>query len=159
MSEPTPCRSSAIRGRCTCRQLHSAHFRMHGWAQRLPQVYSTMFGSNSTRIPLANTPAIAANLLAPGTNGPQFKLVKYFWGCRQPQKPLLLATSHRTCLFPRFCRTSRLPPSMEVSCFGLNFLTMAIVQLLSLTLCVHFIYGKINEHLFSEASQIKLNEI
>ena len=57
-----------------------------------------------------------------------------------------LATSHRTCLFPMSCRPSRLPPSMEVSCFGLDIMTKAIVQLLTLPLCVRFIYGKINEY-------------
>ena len=80
MNQPRPCRSSAGRGRCTYQQLHSAHFRMHGWALPLPQVYSTMFGSNSTTIPPANTPATPTTLSTPGTNGPRLKLVKYFLG-------------------------------------------------------------------------------
>ena len=39
-----------------------------------------------------------------------------------------LATSNRTCSSPRSCRPSRLPPSMEVSCFGLDIMIIAIVQ-------------------------------
>ena len=57
-----------------------------------------------------------------------------------------LATSHRTCMFHRYYRPSRLPPSMEVSCFGLDIMTKATVQLLTLPLCVRFIYGKVNEY-------------
>ena len=101
---------------------------MHGWALPLPQVYSTMFGSNSTTIPPANTPATLTTLSTPGTNGPRLKLVKYVWGCLQPQQQPDLATSNRTCSSPRSCRPSRLPPSMEVSCFGLDIMILTIVQ-------------------------------
>ena len=44
-----------------------------------------------------------------------------FWGCRRHRmQPLVVATSRRKFLFPRSCRTSRLPQNMEVSCFGLD---------------------------------------
>ena len=48
-------------------------------------------------------------------------------------QPLVVATSSRRTLSPRSCRSSKLLPCMEVSCFGqdIGIQLLAIVMLLS----------------------------